>query len=609
VFLDECGFGDKLIRQLQEADQNVTSVKPGAKFNQVSEGAYTIAPQSQVDYQNLFKELYKAERVPNNIVHLWSLSGTDANSGGNDVFEVSQDLGFKSLLFLAQAIGEQLSEEIIQIKVISNNLQEVVGDEALSPEKATLLGPCRVVAQEYPNIQCASIDIVLPKSGTQQEKELQDLILDELAAKTSDPFVAYRGSHRWVQIFEPIRLEKLDYRKPRLRDNGVYLITGGLGGIGLVLAEYLTQRVKAKLVLIGRTALPPRSEWKSWVQTHTEQDPVSRKILKLQSIEEMGAEVLPLSADVSNIAQMEEAIRKAHIRFGQIHGVIHAAGIAGDRIMQVGSPEEAEHVMAPKVKGTLILDKLLRDEGTLDFFLLSSSITSVLGGVGQVAYSAANSFLDTYAHQHRPKKSIISINWGAWQEVGMAVNTAVPENLKEEREQELRTGILPQEGKEVFSRILGSSFPQLIVSTRNFSALLEQSKRVSAQSSFERAATGSSARPVHARPDLSSAYVVPGNPTEQSIAEIWQQVLGIEKVGTHDNFFELGGHSLLAVQVIARLRNEFHSQFPITSLFERPTVHLLSEMILKEEEQAPAFEESSSRGKKRKEKRLQRLKR
>lgn len=607
VFLDECGFGEKLIRQLQEADQKVTSVKAGVQFTQESEAAYTLNPEAQEEYHTLFKELRACDRIPDTILHLWSLTEVGTGLSGSDFSKACLDLGFNSLFFLVQAIGEQLSGEAIQIKVISNNLQEVIGEEALIPEKATLLGLCRVFPQEYPNIQCASIDIGLPKRGTQQQTELEDLILDELTAKTFDPIVAYRGNHRWVQIFEPIRLEKLDHLKPRLRDNGVYLITGGLGGIGLVLAEYLTQTVKAKLVLIGRTTLPPRSEWESWLKTQSKEDGLSRKIAKLQSIEELGAEVLPLSADVTNMAQMEEAIAQAYNRFGQINGVIHAAGIAGERIMQVGSLEEAEHVMAPKVKGTLVLDKLLR-EVTLDFFVLSSSISSIVGNV-QVAYSAANAFLDAYAHQYRSKKTVISINWGIWQEVGMAVDIAVPENLKEEREQYLRTGILPQEGKEAFSRILGSSFPQLIVSTQDFSALIEQSKRASVVSSFDKTATDSSVKPVHPRPDLSSAYVLPGNPTEQIIAEIWQQVLGIEKVGIHDNFFELGGHSLLAVRVIARLKNRFHDQFPVTSLFERPTVHLLSKMVLKEGEGAPAFEESSRRGQKRKQRRLQRLKR
>ena len=606
VFLDECGCGDKLVHQLQQGGQKVTTVKVGKQFSQVSEAAYTLNPQVREDYYNLLKELRAAERTPDKILHLWSLTEGGRASSGSDFSETCQYFGFYSLFFLAQATGEQLSGEPIQIKVISNHLQEVTGEEVLSPEKATLLGPCRVVSQEYPNIQCTSIDIVFPKSDTQQEKELQELLLEELAAKIPDPIVAYRGKHRWVQTFEAIRLEKVDYLKLRLRDHGVYLIMGGLGGIGLVLAEYLAQTVQAKLVLMGRSSLPPRGEWESWLKTHGEQDALSRKLLKLQSFEDMGAEVLTISADVTEMNQMEAAIAQAHNRFGQIHGVIHAAGIASERIIQVGNPEDMGYVMAPKVKGTLVLDKLL-SEVTLDFFVLCSSISSMLGGVGQVAYCAANAFLDAYAHHHRSGNNVISINWGPWQEVGMAVNTAVPEDLKEEREQDLKLGILPQEGKEAFGRILGSSFAQMVVSSQDFSALIEQSKKASASSTVEKTATRSLAKLTHARPDLSSVYVLPGNPTEQIIAEIWEEVLGIEKVGVHDNFFELGGHSLLAVKMIARLRSKFQKQFPMASIFERPTVHLLTEMILEEGKGTPSFEESSRRGLKRKERRLQRM--
>jgi acyl transferase domain-containing protein/acyl carrier protein len=606
VFLDECGLGDKLVHQLQQDGQKVTRVKIGTQFSQVTEATYTLNPQAREEYHSLFKELRAAERTPDTILHLWSLTEAEMTLSGSDFSKTCQDLGFYSLLFLAQAIGEQLSGEPIQIKVISNLLQEVTGEEMLSPEKATLLGLCRVASQEYPNIQCTSIDMMLPKTDTNQEKELQELLLEELTAKTPDPIVAYRGRHRWVQIFEAIHLEKLDDLDPKVRENGVYLITGGLGGIGLILAEYLAQTARTKLVLIARASLPARDEWKQWLEKHDEQDAVSRKIRKVQSIEEMGAEVLTISADVTDVSQMEAAIAQAYKRFGQIHGVIHAAGIAGEHIIQITSTEEAEYVMAPKVKGTLVLDKLL-SEVTLDFFILCSSINSILGGVGQVAYCAANAFLDAYAHKHHSRNNAISINWGPWQEVGMAVNTAIPENLKEEREQSLKLGILPQEGKEAFDRSLGSSFPQLVVSTQDFSALMEQSKKLSASCSVEEMAKGFLTEPTHARPDLSSVYVLPGNPTEQIIAEIWQQVLGIEKVGIHDNFFDLGGNSLLAVYVIARLRNAFPVEFPMASLFERPTVHLLSEMILEGGKVAPSFEESSRRGLKRKERRLQRM--
>ena len=214
--------------------------------------------------------------------------------------------------------------------------------------------------------------------------------------------------------------------------------------------------------------------------------------------------------------------------------------------------------------------------------------------------------MDAYAHKHSAKNGTISINWSAWQEVGMAVNTAMPEDLKKERDQSLKFGILPDQGKEAFGRILNSYFPQVIVSTQNFSPRMDLSKKAIATGSVEKTKEAISLKPTYARPNLSSVYVVPGNQTEQTIAEIWQQVLGIEKVGIHDNFFDLGGHSLLVAKVIAHLRNAFSVEFPMGTLFERPTVHLLSKMILEEHKRESSFVESSSRGRKRKERRLRR---
>jgi NAD(P)-dependent dehydrogenase (short-subunit alcohol dehydrogenase family)/acyl carrier protein len=513
-------------------------------------------------------------------------------------------LGFNSLLFLTQAIDDQLAPEPIQIKVISDNLQEVTGEELLCPEKAILLGPCRVASQEYPHIQCTSIDIVISKAVTEQEQQL-DLLMEELTTRNSEPIVAYRGKHRWVQTFEAIRLEKDSDPTSRLRQNGVYFITGGLGGIGLALAEHLAQTVRAKLVLTARTMLPARNEWDDWLKTHDEEDPISRKIQRVQSIEELGAEVLALRADVTDADQMKAAIEQTYDRFGPIHGVIHAAGVAGGGMMQLKTFETAEGILAPKVKGTLVLAKLLH-ESKLEFFVLCSSINSIVGGVGQVDYCAANAFLDAYAHKHNSKNNALSINWCAWQEVGMAVNTVVPEDLKEERDQSLKFGILPDEGKEAFSRILNSSFPQVIVSTQDFLPRMEMNQKAVASDSAEKTVATAPPKATYARPNLSSVYVVPGNQTEQTIAEIWQQVLGMEKVGIHDNFFDLGGHSLLVAKVIAHLRDAFPVEFPMGTLFERPTVHLLSKMILEEQERGPSFVESSSRGRKRKERRLRR---
>ena len=596
VFLDEGGFGAKLVKLLQNSGQRVTVVKAGTKFHRINEESFTINPGVKEDYDALLNELRAGERSPGTIAHLWCLTSREEKLSIANSCEVFRNVGFNSLLFLAQAIVERLPEEPIQIKVISNNLHEVTGEECLSPAKAILLGPCRVIPQEHPHIQCTNVDL----GDRQPADEYAQWLVKELSAKTTDAVVAYRGTHRWVRAFERMKVCKINHVKPTLREGGVYLITGGLGGIGLVLAEYLAQSVHAKLVLISRTGLPDRKKWQDWLGTHEEQDDVSQKIRKVQSIENQGAKVLVLRADVADPNQMKAAIVQAHDQFGQIHGVIHAAGIAGAGILLLKKPDVAAGVMAPKVEGTLLLGQLLRDS-RLDFFILCSSLSAYLGGIGQVDYCSANAFLDAYAQKYHSEKNVISINWGTWQEVGMAINTQVPFDLKEERERNLRLGILPEEGKEAFGRILGRSHPQVIVSPQDFTALMQRSDKGGESVAEEQMTKSSLGKPTHPRPDLSSDYVVPGNSTEQTIADIWQELLGVANVGIYDNFFELGGHSLLATSLAARLKGVLPIELSMASLFENPTVHSLSEMVLQGVGNGPSFDQSRSRGQKRKE--------
>jgi acyl transferase domain-containing protein/acyl carrier protein len=596
VFLDEGGFGAKLVELLQNSGQRVTVVKTGTKFHRINEESFTINPEAKEDYHALWNELRAGERSPSTIVHLWCLTRGEERLSIADSYELFRNVGFNSLLFLTQAIGKQLPKERLQIKVISNNLHQVTGEEFLSPAKAILLGPCRVIPQEHPTIQCTNVDL----GDRAPADEYAQLLVKELTARTTDAVVAYRGIHRWVPAFERMKLGKIDHFKPPLREGGVYLITGGLGGMGLVLAEYLAQSVRAKLILISRTGLPDREEWQHWLGTHAEQDHVSQKIRKLQSIENQGATVLVLRADVADFNQMKAAIGQAHDQFGQIHGVIHAAGIAGAGTILLKEPDVATGVMAPKVEGTLLLDQLLR-ESKLDFLVLCSSLSALLGGLEQVDYCSANAFLDSYAQKHHSEKNVISINWATWREVGMAVNTEVPFDLKEVRERNLRLGILPEEGKKALGKILARPYPQVIVSPQDLETLMQRSEKGEEPVAVEQMMKSPTGKPTHPRPDLSSEYVVPGNATEQIIADIWQELLGVAKIGIHDNFFELGAHSLLATRLVARLKSIFPVELSVASLFEYPTVQLLSETVRHGGRAGSSFDESKSRGQRRKE--------
>ena len=182
------------------------------------------------------------------------------------------------------------------------------------------------------------------------------------------------------------------------------------------------------------------SEWSQWIASHDALDSVSAMIHQLRAMEELGAEVMVARADVANLAQMHDVVEAATQRFGELHGVIHSAGIAGGGMIQLKQASGASAVLNPKVHGTLVLDAIFKAK-PLDFMVLCSSLTSVLGGFGQLDYCAANAFMDAYANGHPTAAAFtVCINWDTWKEVGMAVKTVLPADLSEHRAEQLRDG-------------------------------------------------------------------------------------------------------------------------------------------------------------------------
>lgn len=582
IFTDELGMSNQLIEHLEQMGQTVVSVLTGNKFSQQKENVYTIDPHQREDYSTLLRELSALGKIPATIIHLWSITQSHQSSSVHDGYNVSQYLGFYSLHFLIQGLADLNVTHPLQLVVVSNCLQKVNGEPVIYPERATSLGVCKVISQEHPNITCCSIDI----SDTEnlQNKRTVQSIINETRGQSSEAIVAYRGAQRWVQSFEAVQLKKNQTEfTNRLRTNGVYLITGGLGGIGFTLAEYLAQSVQAKLVLIGRSELPKREDWKQWLATHEDNNNISCKLQKIQALEKKGAEVMVLSADVANQKQMESVIRQTYDKFGILHGVIHAAGVVGGGLVQLRTPEMAENVLAPKVIGTLVLDTLLRGK-KLDFFVLCSSHSSILGGLGEAAYSAANVFLDTFALGSASKgdSTTISINWDIWKEVGMAVNTEAPFGLEKEWQGLRENGLSCSEGVAAFQCILAHGFPQVVVSKQPFLSLIKQSNtltKLTLKEQIQTFASQQQSNSIHSRPLLRNAYVAPRNEIESKIADIWQLIFGVTLIGIHDSFFELGGHSLIAIQLLDKLHQVFQVEISIKQLFETPTIADLSKLI------------------------------
>ncbi|MDD9938436.1 MAG: SDR family NAD(P)-dependent oxidoreductase [Myxococcales bacterium] len=440
VFMDDVGIGKRLVQRLKDRDLDVVQVFEGDTYLKRSDHEYVISPErGRTGYDALVRDLVASGRALGHIVHLWLVTREERFRPGSSFFHRNLEDGFHSLLFLAQALGEENVPRPLQLSVISTGMQRVAEEALPYPEKAAVLGPVRVIPREFTGVTCRSIDVELPQRSLPTLGSIVEAIrrpvrgagavLDEIGGQLEsellsagdDSVVALRGGARYVQRYEPQTLAELSEPGAGLRQGGTYLITGGLGGLGLNLAEHLAKAARANLVLIGRTSLPERAEWDRWLTARGPEDVTSRKMLQIRAIEEAGGEVLTAAADVTNLEQMRDVLQRARDRFGSVHGVFHTAGVVRDELIQLKLESDVEDVFAPKVHGTLVLDALFEDSD-LELMVLFSSTSAITGPTGQVDYVAANAFLDAYAQGKAgdSQRRTLAVNWGIWHQVGMA---------------------------------------------------------------------------------------------------------------------------------------------------------------------------------------------
>ncbi|HXB57696.1 MAG TPA: SDR family NAD(P)-dependent oxidoreductase [Vicinamibacteria bacterium] len=604
LFVDEGGFGDRLAQRLREQGDVVVTVRPGSVFSGNARTGFVIDPRAREQYQRVLEATSQEGRRVERIVHGFAVGPERAGTLTPEQVAQAQDLGYYSLLYLAQTLAGRAESHPLQLKLLTSQMHDVLQGDVPHPEKATMLGLVKVVPQELHHVTCSAVDVEAPQAPTWSDVSALDGLLLELRTRHPGTVVAVRRRQRFVLGYEPLRLPLPEARPRLLREGGVYLITGGLGGVTFILGAYLAHVAKAKLVLTGRARLPERGEWAEWRRSHGDADPVSQRIVRAESLEQLGAEVLVVAADVADSAQMEEAFRQAEARFGPVHGVIHGAGIVGGDsfrpIPQIG-PSECEQQFHPKIAGLLALDRVLAGR-EIDFCMLTSSLSSVLGGFAYAAYAAGNIFMDafTQARNQRGRPRWLSVDWDEWRlaeppdEAGRGAGLA-----------QFAMGAL--EGAGAFARLLDlAGVSQVVVSTGDLQGRIEKWIRLEALRGDRNKGAKESEGARHPRPHLQNAYVAPGKPSEQKIARIWAELLGVEKVGIQDNFFDLGGHSLLAIQVITKIKAELAAEVSVATLFEGPTVESLARLIGRETEETQEFEHSSARGRRRKDERRRR---
>lgn len=548
VFDDETGTGAGLAARLETLSAQPILVRRGGAFERLGETEYRIDASRPEDFASLVAAVTASEPRLAGVVYGWGLAGDGGDLGR------AGDLRLLAPMRLSHALSSAQTLRPLPMVVVSRKTAKVETDDPVEPLCALALGAARVIPQEHPGLRLAHLDIDADAGVVEQ-------ILAELAAGAHEPAVALRDGQRLVEVYEPAPLSRTDTPLD-LPDRPVVLVTGGLGHIGVNLSERLFERIGARLVLIGRSGLPPSSEWAASAadpKTPFAQRALLKRLARMQGERD---EVLVVRADLNDGAEVAAAVEAAIARFGRIDLVVHGAGridaAAFASVAETG-PSVVEAQMAPKLTGLLHLIEALRGREPKRV-VLHSSISTVLGGLGLAAYSGVNAALDAFALAGG--ENWLSIDWDAW------------DNAAEARMEEMATPIHPAEGQEAFLRLLGAD-----VGARALVVVDDLHKRLEAWVHGADGAGKTSGGDRHPRPNLATPYEEPGTETERVLAEIWSEHLGVTPVGIYDRFLDLGGHSLLGVQVASEIRDRFQIEVPVIKLFQAPTVSQLGAFI------------------------------
>ena len=408
-----------LCEALAEKGQMGLRVVPGTSFNTVP-GGWLIDVAKIEDWRHVLQSLQEYGNAPlRGIIHAGGTTIAMPESASTDAVALTQatEQSCIALLNAVNALAAFRSHQKAKLWIITRNAQPVPAESKVAPNplQSMLWGFARVIGHaEYKDLWGGIIDL----DATHEADEGRHLVT-ELLEKNREDQIAYRDGRRYVARLSSI--DALFERCPPvvLRPDVSYLITGGLGALGQVVSRWLIARGARHLILVGREGLPNRAQWHEVLADSR----IGRRIAAVQELERCGANVRVASFDIADFTALDNflAAHDAEHR-PPIAGVIHAAGIAIPQLIGDMTNENFERVLRPKLHGGWNLHRAFAEK-PLDFFILFSSIASVVVMMGQSNYAAGNAFLDALAHFRRANgKSGLAINWGPWGDIGMAAD-------------------------------------------------------------------------------------------------------------------------------------------------------------------------------------------
>lgn len=575
IFADTTGVGAALAAALEQRGVRAVTVARGDEYSQLSPERYTIRPDEASDFQRLAGELPGlGTRAWKGAVHLWSLDMPDGTAMTADELTGAQDLGCLSVVQLMRAFVRMSEARLPRLTLVTRGTQAT---SALAPAQAPLWGLGRAIALEHAELWGGLVD--LDPAATPEQAA--GLLLAELDSKSREDQVAFYDGQRHVARL--VRMAAPAAAAASFEPNASYLITGGLGGLGLAVAAWMVERGARRLVLMGRSPLPPRESWDAIIPDA----PFYQRVTAIRAMEEQGATIQCAALDVADEAQLAaffDDYRAA--KNPPIRGVIHAAGMLEHRALIEIDAVSFQATTAAKLRGGWLLHQLLCDT-PLDFFVLFSSASALLSSPRLAAYAAANAFLDALAHyRHRLGLSALSINWGLWSETGMATRfdgEAVAEVA-------LRgMGMLTTaQGLESLERLIGQPEPHVAVLPVNWRRWQELYPALFAAPLLEHMASEHTGSARESRPALlTSERLREAGPADREALVGRYLIALVSDVTRLDPgalslelpLSELGIDSLMTVELKNRIETDIGVVVPMVRLLEGPVIGQLAMFV------------------------------